>query len=37
MVVDVDMPDSALVADLVLELEEEHRDQNLLSLDLASK
>ena len=37
MIVDIDMPDSASVVDLVLELKEEHRDQNFLLLDLASK
>ena len=36
-VVDVDMHESTSVADLVVEVEEEHRDQNLLSLDLASE
>ena len=36
-VVDVDMHDSTSVADVVVEVEEEHRDQNLPSLDLASE
>ena len=36
-VVDVDMHDSTSVADLVVEVEEEHCDQNLLSLDMASE
>ena len=37
MVVDVDMPDSVSIVDFVLKLEEEHCNQNLLLLDLASK
>ena len=36
-VVHVDMHDSTSVADVVVEVEEEHRDQNLPSLDLASE
>ena len=34
MVVDVPMPNSASVADLVLQLQEDERDENLLSMDL---